>query len=210
MKLVRGVCLALQWEFTESRLAEIDECIDFFIDYCKAQRDAMCLSLSVFRPVMHQLTHVVWMIREMGPIVAYSSRSQERLVIYTCYVYHTHPVTYITTSSILQKHWKVWWFDNWQVKDRQAIFQLDWNCCNQKPAEKDLRLKWVPPRHSTAAICIHHIPQSSRISNKLTVVGTWSRRDKFGSSFWLRWYWSCWTPWCSNCKIQACFVEILL
>ncbi|KAK4509116.1 uncharacterized protein ATC70_007466 [Mucor velutinosus] len=80
MKLVRGVCLALQWEFTESRLAEIDECIDFFIDYCKTQRDAMCLSLSVFRPVMHQLTHVVWMIREMGPIVAYSSRSQERSI----------------------------------------------------------------------------------------------------------------------------------
>lgn len=95
MKLVRGVCLALQWEFTEAMLVEIDECISHFHNYCKQQRDNMRLSLSVFRPVMHQLTHVVWMIREMGPIVAYSSRSQERsvsTVIYICLV-HTQLLT---------------------------------------------------------------------------------------------------------------------
>lgn len=78
MKLTRGLSLSLQWEFTNDTLNEIDECITLFHSYCRRKRDACNLSISVFRPVMHYLSHISWIIKRQGPLVVYSTRSQER------------------------------------------------------------------------------------------------------------------------------------
>lgn len=78
MKLTRRMCLSLQWEFTNSTLNEIDECITFFHSYCRRKIDECKLSVSVFRPVMHYLSHISWIIKRQGPLVVYSTRSQER------------------------------------------------------------------------------------------------------------------------------------
>lgn len=83
IKLVRGMCLALQWEFTASTLEEIDTCVATFQNYCRQKANQRVLSISVFRPVMHYLSHITWIIKRQGPLVVYSTRSQERSVLHS-------------------------------------------------------------------------------------------------------------------------------
>ncbi|CEP17097.1 hypothetical protein [Parasitella parasitica] len=78
--LTRGMCLSLQWRFTPESLTELQSCISIFHECCRQRRAEQKLSVSIFRPVMHYLSHIQWIIHRQGPLVAYSTRSQERSI----------------------------------------------------------------------------------------------------------------------------------
>jgi hypothetical protein len=80
LRLCRGCCLALQWKFTADILQEIDACLRDFFEFCHQQISEHKLSVSVFKPVSHYLSHITYIIRNLGPLNVYSTRSQERAI----------------------------------------------------------------------------------------------------------------------------------
>ncbi|OAD68523.1 hypothetical protein PHYBLDRAFT_172950 [Phycomyces blakesleeanus NRRL 1555(-)] len=59
LSLVKGCALALQWTLTSELLDEMDV---------------------VFRPVQHYLMHIPFIVKQLGPLRCYSTRSMERVI----------------------------------------------------------------------------------------------------------------------------------
>ncbi|KAI9327116.1 hypothetical protein BD770DRAFT_334516 [Pilaira anomala] len=73
--LVRGCAIGLQWETNESLIQEMEK-----HDFLDQEVRKVNISLSVFRPNNHYLTHVGYIIRKAGSMRAYSARSMERTI----------------------------------------------------------------------------------------------------------------------------------
>lgn len=101
LALVKGCALALQWNLTDELINEMERQVYIKFDYyhLKSKRTFNCrhfntwhsylfqqvnqkkkLSRSVFRPVQHYLIHIPFIIRQLGPLRAYSTRSMERAI----------------------------------------------------------------------------------------------------------------------------------
>jgi len=77
---VRGCQIANLWEITPNQLMEMNACFKTFFTFCKKQITLGNLSATVYRLVVHYLTHLSGTMTNPGPLNAFSSRSQERSI----------------------------------------------------------------------------------------------------------------------------------
>ncbi|KAG2209274.1 hypothetical protein INT47_005566 [Mucor saturninus] len=75
--LSRNIQLSFQWSISESEVKEIERCFKTWFDYLNTCFDSSSISRTVFRSNMHQLNHIPYMIRRMGPLRCYSARLLE-------------------------------------------------------------------------------------------------------------------------------------
>lgn len=80
IKLVRGCSIALQWKLSIDDLNEMDACFQVFFVYCNSKIDQRQLSVSIFKPITHYLSHISFVCRASGPLRVFSSRSTERCI----------------------------------------------------------------------------------------------------------------------------------
>ena len=67
IKLVRGCSIALQWKLSIDNLNEMDACFQVFFVYCNSKIDQRQLSVSVFKPITHYLSHISFVCRKHNP-----------------------------------------------------------------------------------------------------------------------------------------------
>lgn len=82
LKLVRGCAISLKWDLSFDNLNEMDACFAEFFGFCNNKINQKQLSASVFKPVVHYLSHISYVCRNLGPLRVYSTRSQERAIGY--------------------------------------------------------------------------------------------------------------------------------
>ncbi|KAI8639509.1 hypothetical protein BD408DRAFT_349757 [Parasitella parasitica] len=80
LSLIKGCALALQWELTDEKYLILFSHFKRWHTYLSKQVDEHNVSRSVFRPVMRYLTHIPLVVRRLGPLRAYSTRSMERSI----------------------------------------------------------------------------------------------------------------------------------
>ncbi|KAG2224367.1 hypothetical protein INT45_006767 [Circinella minor] len=80
MSLVRACQTALSYSITRQQVNVVESDIKEWHSYLRTLINSQILSVSVFTPNQHYLSHVPELIRRMGPMVYYSCRCLERMV----------------------------------------------------------------------------------------------------------------------------------
>ncbi|KAI8638449.1 hypothetical protein BD408DRAFT_24452 [Parasitella parasitica] len=103
LKLVRGCAISLKWDISSSDLDEMDACFRVFFGFCNSKINENQLSSSVFKPVVHYLSHISYVCRNLGPLRVYSTRSQERAIGYFKNLITRNVKTQAQASNLIQK-----------------------------------------------------------------------------------------------------------
>ncbi|KAI9476581.1 MAG: hypothetical protein EXX96DRAFT_507889 [Benjaminiella poitrasii] len=80
LALVKGCSIALQWDLNEDLLVEMENSFAAWHQFLQSEINKKNVSLSVFSPVNHYLTHIPYIIRKVGNLRVYSTRSIERTI----------------------------------------------------------------------------------------------------------------------------------
>ncbi|OAD74354.1 hypothetical protein PHYBLDRAFT_167768 [Phycomyces blakesleeanus NRRL 1555(-)] len=80
LSLVKGCALALQWMLTLELLNKMDVHLKHWHYYLSQQVQNKTISHSVFRPVQHYLVHIPFIVKQLGSLRCYSTRSMERVI----------------------------------------------------------------------------------------------------------------------------------
>ncbi|KAG1445366.1 hypothetical protein G6F56_009939 [Rhizopus delemar] len=78
--LVRACNLSLQWRITDQMLREMSTKFRACLRFLKQEASNKNVFYAVFRSVQHYLYHIPLIIRQMGPLRVYSTRSMERAI----------------------------------------------------------------------------------------------------------------------------------
>ncbi|OAD71018.1 hypothetical protein PHYBLDRAFT_148233 [Phycomyces blakesleeanus NRRL 1555(-)] len=80
LALVRGCSISLQWNLNEELIVEMENHFSIWHQFLQAEITKNNISISVFSPVNHYLTHIGYMTRKVGNLRVYSTRSMERTI----------------------------------------------------------------------------------------------------------------------------------